>query len=331
MDVKLLLLTLMLFSTLLLLIFAFGGPSSGAAKARRLQAVNLRHGGGGDLLVETQLRKSIAAKRAKANEKRFSFMPDSRQLARRLSMTGKKWPLDKYMMVCVGLSVVVALLGFLKGFPPLAALFVGTAVGLGGPHLYVSRLIDKRVKSFVTLFPDALELMVRGLRSGLPIAETIGIVGGEIEGAVGEEFRLVTERIRIGNTMDQAFQETANRLGTPEFQFFCITIAIQRETGGNLAETLANLAKVLRARAQMKLKVRAMSSEAKASAYIIGALPFCVFGLLMVMNPSYMGQFLIGNPAGLFGLSSLQVAGVGGLIWMGIGAYIMKQMISFEI
>ena len=129
--------------------------------------------------------------------------------------------------------------------------------------------------------------------------------------------------MKIGRTMDAALQETADRLGTPEFQFFVITIAIQRETGGNLAETLANLADVLRKRGQMKLKIKAMSSESKASAYIIGSLPFIVFGLIWFINASYMQNFFIDQ--------RLIVAGVGGMVWMGIGAFIMAKMINFEI
>ena len=131
-------------------------------------------------------------------------------------------------------------------------------------------MIKRRIAKFNSNFPDAIELMVRGLRSGLPITETLGIVAGEIAGPVGLEFRAVSDKMKIGRTMEAALQETADRLGTPEFQFFVITLAIQRETGGNLAETLSNLADVLRKRAQMKLKIRAMSSESKASAYIVG-------------------------------------------------------------
>ncbi len=155
------------------------------------------------------------------------------------------------------------------------------------------------------------------------MTETFQVVSQELPGPVGEEFKGVVERIRIGNTMEAALQESADMLGTPEFQFFCITIAIQRETGGNLAETLANLSDVLRKRAQMKLKIRAMSSEAKASAYIVGALPFFVFGVVYSMNPEYLGGF--------FYEERLMITGAGGLIWMGIGAFIMSRMISFEI
>jgi tight adherence protein B len=179
------------------------------------------------------------------------------------------------------------------------------------------------VAKFTSKFPDAIELMVRGLRSGLPISETMGIVASEVPGPVSVEFRLVSDKMKIGRTMEAALQETADRLGTPEFQFFVITLAIQRETGGNLAETLANLADVLRKRAAMKLKIRAMSSEAKASAIILGALPFVVFGLIMLMNPEYMGGF--------FTEPRLIVAGLGGMVWMSIGVFIMAKMVNFEI
>jgi tight adherence protein B len=165
--------------------------------------------------------------------------------------------------------------------------------------------------------------MVRGLRSGLPITETLGVVAAEITGPVGVEFRMVSDKMKIGKTMEAALQDTADRLGTPEFQFFVITLAIQRETGGNLAETLSNLADVLRKRAQMKLKIRAMSSESKASAYIVGSLPFVVFGLVWMVNPGYM--------AGFFSDQRLMVAGIGGMVWMGIGVFIMAKMVNFEI
>jgi tight adherence protein B len=134
---------------------------------------------------------------------------------------------------------------------------------------------------------------------------------------------MVSDKMKIGRTMEAALQDTADRLGTPEFQFFVITLAIQRETGGNLAETLSNLADVLRKRAQMKLKIRAMSSESKASAWIVGSLPFVVFTLVWFINPTYMSNF--------FTDQRLMVAGIGGLIWMSIGAFIMAKMVNFEI
>jgi tight adherence protein B len=187
----------------------------------------------------------------------------------------------------------------------------------------IGRLIAKRIKQFNANFPDAIELMVRGLRSGLPITETLGIVASEIGGPVGLEFRTVSDKMKIGRTMEAALQDTADRLGTAEFQFFVITLAIQRETGGNLAETLSNLADVLRKRAQMKLKIRAMSSESKASAMIVGALPFIVFIMVWVINPDYM--------SGFFKEDRLIVAGLGAMVWMSIGVAVMAKMVNFEI
>ena len=205
----------------------------------------------------------------------------------------------------------------------MLSLLLGIFFGLGGPHFVIGRMIKRRINKFNSNFPDAIELMVRGLRSGLPITETLGIVASEIPGPVGVEFRMVADKMKIGRTIEAGLQETADRLGTAEFQFFVITLAIQRETGGNLAETLSNLADVLRKRAQMKLKIRAMSSESKASAYIVGSLPFVVFGLVWMINPGYMGKF--------FTDQRLMVAGLGGMVWMGIGAGIMAKMVNFEI
>lgn len=330
MDPKLLLLLLLLGGIIMLLALAFSGPSSGKAQSRRLAAAIARHNGSNENQMEARIRKAIATARPEASAL-ASLIPNPDNLVKRLRMTGKKWTLNQYMIACGGITIGILALGLIRGWSPITALFVGTAVGLGAPHYYVGKLISRRILKFTSHFPEALELMVRGLRSGLPIAETLSVVSTEVPGPVGEEFRLVTERIKIGKTMDQALSETAERLGTAEIQFFCITLNIQRETGGNLAETLANLANVLRQRAQMKLKIRAMSSEAKASAWILGALPFVVFALISWLNFSYMASFFTTDPDGLFGLSLMQVVGLGGMCWMSIGVFIMAQMINFEV
>jgi len=187
----------------------------------------------------------------------------------------------------------------------------------------VNHLVKKRTNRFNAKFPDGIELLVRGLRSGLPVAETLGVVANEIPGPVGDEFKAAVERMKIGRSMEESLQVTADKLGTPEFQFFVITLAIQRETGGNLAETLSNLSDVLRKRAQMKLKIKAMSSESKASAYIVGSLPFIVFAMIWWINPPYLEKFFIDE--------RLIVTGLGGLVWMSLGAFIMAKMVSFEI
>ncbi|MBN2971292.1 type II secretion system F family protein [Roseomonas aeriglobus] len=308
----------------LMIAFAFAGPSPARAQARRVLAVRDRHLAlSGDGAVEARVRKIDTARASQMDATFGRLLPNPELLQKRLAMTGRDWTVGQYGMASAGAVVGVTLLFLILGMPLLLALFVGLFAGVGLPHMVVGILISRRVAKFTAKFPDAIELLVRGLRSGLPITETMGVVGVEVEGPVGEEFRSVADKMKIGKTMDQALQETSDRLGTPEFQFFVITIAIQRETGGNLAETLANLADVLRKRGQMKLKIKAMSSESKASAYIIGALPFIVFGLIWFINGSYMQNFFI-DPR-------LIMTGLGGLVWMSIGAFIMRQMINFEI
>lgn len=312
------------FMVLALMIFAFSGPSVERAGARRLTTMRNRHSGTPMAnAMEAQLRKISTNRNTKMDSFASQFIPNPALLKKRLMMTGKNWTLGKYAMVSAGLLVVVAGGLLLKGAPLWLSIALGLFVGVGLPHKVVGFFIKKRVTTFTSKFPDAIELLVRGLRSGLPITETIAVVAQELDGPVGEEFRAISDKMKIGRTLDVALQETADRLGTPEFQFFTITIAIQRETGGNLAETLSNLAEVLRKRAQMKLKIRAMSSESKASALIVGALPFIVFGMIWFINNGYMLKF--------FQDDRLIVAGGGGLIWMSIGAFIMAKMVDFEI
>ena len=323
MDItQLLLIAVGLMAFMVLGYLGFAGPSPAKEAARRLQGLRYRHSDSTIDKVEAQLKKAVAARKPKMHQIAGS---ESRvaALMMRLHRTGKGWTLSQYLYASGGLALVVALLMFLKTGAAALSLGVGLMVGAGLPHGIVSFFISRRTNAFTAKFPDAIELLVRGLRSGLPVTETLGVVSTEVPGPVGEEFKMVTERIKIGKTMEDALQETADRLNTPEFSFFCITLAIQRETGGNLAETLSNLADVLRKRAQMKLKIKAMSSESKASAYIVGALPFMVFFMIMWVNPEYVGGF--------FSDERLIATGLGGLVWMGIGAFMMAKMVSFEI
>jgi tight adherence protein B len=302
---------------------AVRGPSASKSLKRRVELIKERHGDAIAGNAQAQIRKLFAERASKFEGFASTLIPKPALLKKRLEQTGKNITLGKYASVCIGVIALVTLLLMMKGAPFILSLMLGLFFGVGGPHFVVGKMIKRRVNKFTSNFPDAIELMVRGLRSGLPITETLGIVAGEIQGPVGVEFRIVVDKMKIGRTMEVALQETADRLGTAEFQFFVITLAIQRETGGNLAETLSNLADVLRKRAQMKLKIRAMSSESKASAYIVGSLPFIVFGLVYMINPAYMGKF--------FTDERLMVAGVGGMIWMGIGGAIMAKMVNFEI
>lgn len=301
---------------------ALAGPSPAKEGTRRLQAVRFRHSESTLDKVEAQLRKAVAARKPKMHRIAGSESR-SAALALRLHRTGKDWTLSQYLYASLGLGLAITALVYIKSGALLLSLGIGLVIGAGLPHMAVNHFIKKRIALFTAKFPDAIELLVRGLRSGLPVTETLSVVATEVPGPVGAEFKLVTERIKIGRSMEDALQETADRLNTPEFSFFCITLAIQRETGGNLAETLANLADVLRKRSQMKLKIKAMSSEAKASAYIVGALPFIVFLLIYWMNPEYLGGFFTDD--------RLIVTGLGGLVWMSIGIFAMAKMVNFEI
>ena len=302
---------------------ALSGPSPAKAVKRRLELLRERHGDAVTASAQAQIRRLFASRQNKVEGALSTFIPKPALLKLRLEQTGKDISLGKYAALSGTLFALVAAGLTIKGAPILLAALFGAFVAIGVPHLVIGFLIKRRIKKFNSNFPDAIELMVRGLRSGLPITETLGIVAQEIQGPVGLEFRAVADKMKIGRTMEAALQETADRLGTAEFQFFVITLAIQRETGGNLAETLSNLADVLRKRAQMKLKIRAMSSESKASAMIVGSLPFIVFTLVWMINPGYMDDF--------FTDQRLMVAGLGGLVWMSIGVFIMAKMVNFEI
>jgi tight adherence protein B len=298
------------------------GKSPAKESQRRLQGIRYRHSESTKDKVESQLKKAIAARKPKFHKMAGSGSR-TEALAVRLERTGKGWTLSQYWYVSLGIALAITAVMYLKSGAAMLSLGIGLLAGAGIPHFLVGHFIKRRTNQFNSKFPDGIELLVRGLRSGLPVAETLGVVANEVPGPVGEEFKGAVERMRIGRTMEESLQVTADKLGTAEFQFFVITLANQRETGGNLAETLSNLSDVLRKRAQMKLKIKAMSSESKASAYIIGCLPFVVFTLVWFINPTYMGGFFTDD--------RLIVAGLGGMVWMGIGAFIMAKMINFEI
>lgn len=252
------------------------------------------------------------------------ILPRPAELKIRLSKTGRKISLTQYAATSASIGIGGFLvLMFLTGIPVLLALILGIIFAMAGPHIYVSRLIDKRIENFTSLFPEAIDLIVRGLRSGLPVNESMNIVGREIEDPVGVEFRTVGDALRLGKTLDEALWDAAGRVDTPDFKFFVISLAVQKETGGNLAETLNNLGEILRKRHQMKLKIRALSSEGRASAYIVGSLPFVMFGIILMMNYDY-ASILFTNP-------TARIIVMGALVWMSLGVLVMGKMINFEI
>ena len=304
------------------LLIVFLAPSRGQKTIRRrLAAIKQRHVA--DIVLEREFRRLIAARRFHNNAGLRQLLPNLAQLELRLKRTGKNISLNTYIAINIGLFLVLAIGFTIIGVSLSTALLTSLSAGVLLPHFAIGFLVKRRTQQFIARFPDAIELMVRGLRSSLPIGHSMEVVATDFSGPVGEEFQHISDRIKIGQTMDKALIAAGERIGLPEFQFFCISIAIQRETGGNLSETLANLADVLRKRAQMKLKIKAMSSEAKASATIIGALPFLVFGLILMISPNYMNRF--------FTDERLTMAGIGAIIWLGIGGFVMAKMSDFEV
>ncbi|HZS81936.1 MAG TPA: type II secretion system F family protein [Stellaceae bacterium] len=251
------------------------------------------------------------------------LLPRPELLRQRLARTGRSWGLGGYAIACLVVALIGMLVPLILGLSLKAALPLGIVAGLWLPHLFVGRAISRRLNRFEALFPEAIGLMVRGLRSGLPITESFQVVGREIANPVGEEFRRISDQIRLGQPVEQALWEAARRIGTPEFNFLVVTMVVQRETGGNLAETLENLDQMLRRRRQMKLKIKAMSAEARASAMIIGSLPFIMFVLMMLVNSSYV-MTLVTTHAGNLLLAA-------GLTSMTIGCLVIAKMVRFEI
>ncbi len=250
-------------------------------------------------------------------------LPRPEAIRQRLLASGLGLTLGGYLALSAGAALLVALPALLLKAPVALALLGGLFAGLALPHLFIGNRIATRRKRFSKLFPDSLGLMVRGLKAGLPVSECIGVVAREAPNPIGEDFRRVADQVRLGQSLEEAMWSVAKRLELAEFNFLVITMAIQRETGGNLAETLQNLDTMVRMRDQMKLKVKAMSSEAMATAAIIGSLPFAMAALLFVVAPKYI-MVLFTAPLGHIFL-------VVATVWMAIGIFVMSQMVSFEI
>jgi tight adherence protein B len=269
---------------------------------------------------EMRLRKSETRSDVIAK----SLVPNPAKMRDQLARTGTGMTLGTYLLA----SILAALLTFIAvhtlvtlGMVPSVA--AGVAGGIILPWIYIKRVVAKRIKRFIKQLPDALELMVRGVKAGLPVTESFQLVSTEMESPIADEFTNITDSIKLGQNLDVALWDTEKRISIPEWRFFIVSLAIQRETGGNLAETLSNLADVLRKRQQIKLKVKAFSSEARAGAWILGALPFFMFGIIYTLNRPYVMQ-LFTDPRGMF------LIGAAGFSLL-LGIVVMAKMIRFEI
>jgi tight adherence protein B len=311
-----------------LLVFAVLAAALGGAGQRRykrrLKALYDRAKGRPTTAAATQSLARLQTTTPQLDRMARRWLPRRDVLAARLARTGRNIGLGQYALAMLTTAALgtLAVAGFTR-LRPLPALLIGILLGMGLPHLAVSRMGKRRVAQFIELFPDAIDLMVRALRSGLPISEAIVGAGQEIADPVGCELRLVENGMRLGRDLEALLWDIAKRIDTPEFRFFVIALSVQRETGGNLAETLINLADALRKRRQMRAKVRAMSSETRATTMILGGLPLVVIGLLMLTSPNYLRP-LFHDVRGFF----LDGVAIGMLV---AGVSIMNRMARFEI
>lgn len=307
--------------SVLTLTFAFAGDEAGAKRLKRVSA-RARTKAPEEQASEMVLRLDPGRNKGfDAFVRRY--LPRPELLRERLMRTGWSIGIGSYALINIGTIIVCLTLLIFVGLSLVIAVPLGIMLGLVLPHLMISLALSRRANKFTKLFPEAIGLMVRGIKSGLPIAETFLVVAQEVPDPVGEEFRRVSDQVRLGQSLDQALWDSAKRIGTPEIKFLVVSLSVQKETGGNLAETLENLDGVLRKRRQMKLKVRAMSSEARASAAIIGALPFIMLGVLSGVNQAYIAKLFETH------LGNLMLAGGG--FSMALGVFIMQKMARFEI
>lgn len=310
---------------LCLVAYALSEGASGRRFKRRLAGIRDRAQGVAS--VEAVATRSLARQQsATPNIDRIArrWLPRRDVLAHRLARTGRVISVGQYAMTTLGLALLVAItLACATRIGVVASLLVGLLVGTALPHKLVGRMGKRRVAAFVALFPEAIDLMVRALRSGLPISEAIIGAGREIGDPVGNELGRVEGGMRMGRDLESLLWDIATRIDVPEFRFFIIALSVQRETGGNLAETLANLGDVLRRRRQMRAKVRAMSSETRATTMILGGMPILVIVMLALTSPHYLAP-LYSDLRGLI-LDGLALA------MLGTGIGIMTRMARFEI
>lgn len=244
-------------------------------------------------------------------------------LSARMQQAGLAPNLKMFWILSTVAGVVGLLLAFMVGLSPLLALMVAVVLGLGLPRWVLAFLAKGRMKKFSGEFANAVDVIVRGIKSGLPVHDCFKIIARESPAPLGPEFQRLVEAVGVGMTLGQALDKMYERMPSPELRFLSIVMAIQQKTGGNLAEALGNLSAVLRARRMMGEKVKALSSEAISSAGIIGSLPIVVMGLVMVASPDYMGRMFT-DPRG-------HVMLLGSAVWMGLGVLVMKKMIAFKI
>jgi tight adherence protein B len=243
-------------------------------------------------------------------------------LSMRIAQAGLSWSKRQFLLISGGLGLLALAGAFGMGMGPLAALGMGFAAGFGLPRWMLSFLKRRRERRFIEVFADAVDVIVRGVKAGLPLGDCPKMIARDAQEPVKSEFRAIVETQTIGMPLGDACTRLYESMPLAEANFFGIVVSIQQKAGGNLSEALGNLSRVLRDRKKMKAKIRAMSMEAKTSAIIIGALPFTVMLLVYITSPTYI-ELLWTTELGRLML-------VGCAVWMSIGVFVMKKMINFD-
>jgi len=244
-------------------------------------------------------------------------------LQAKIEQAGLSMSRGRFVTLCIVFGVLLGAATWIESKNALLAAMVSVIGSAGLPRLLLERLRRRRIAKFVANFPNAIDIIVRGVKSGLPLGDTIRIAANEGAEPVRSEFVKVVESLSLGLTLPEAVERMAQRIPVAETNFFSIVISIQGQAGGNLSEAIGNLSRVLRERKKMKGKIAAMSMEAKASAVIIGAVPFLVVGALYASSPAYVSLLWITTHGRM-------IAGIA-ICWMAIGVAMMKKMIAFDI
>jgi tight adherence protein B len=243
-------------------------------------------------------------------------------LSVRIAQAGLSWSKRQFFLISIGMGMGMFVFGMITGGGFIIASMLGLAGSLGLPRWLLSYLKKRREKKFLEAFPDAVDIIVRGVKAGLPLHDCMKMITMEASEPVKSEFRAIVETQAVGMPLGEACSKLYERMPVPEANFFGIVVSIQQRSGGNLAETLGNLSRVLRDRKKMKGKIQAMSQEAKASAGIIGALPVAVMTMVYITSPQYI-SLLWTEPLGRAMLAA-------SVVWMSMGVMVMKKMINFD-
>lgn len=240
-----------------------------------------------------------------------------------ISRAGLSLSVAKFWIISMAFGIFLGVLPVLIGFPLYIGVLSGIVAFLGLPRWFLASLAKRRQKAFLEDMADAVDVIVRGLKAGLPLSEAMRVIATESGPPLGPEFMEVVEGQRVGITLDQGLERMFDRMPLPEVSFLGIVINIQSKSGGNLSEALGNLSRVLRDRKKLKAKIRSMSQEAKSSAAIIGSLPFLIIGALLLISPQYLEP--------LFSTSTGHLIIAGAALWMLAGVLVMRSMINFDI